>query len=247
MTITLLEHIARVKPITQTDRLWEVTRDYYYANGARMIAYRHFIGRPEHEPPERMTVRHEGFPEELVERLFQKQLVLVNPIPELASRTADPFFWSDIPSMTELLDKEEAFLDTLKEMQIGDGLAIQVFGPSSRNGIFNIGFGGDRPDLDMRALKELQLAGQLSHLAYIRMTPDYMPSAHGTVAMTDREREVLEWIARGKSNSVIAEILGISAHTVDTHVRRIFRKLDVNDRTTAAVKGLGAGLFPSAA
>ncbi len=247
MTITLQEHIARVKPITQTDMLWEVTRDFYYSHGARMIAYRHFIGRPEQEPREQMMFVSEGFPQDFIDRLFDERLILVNPIPELASRTADPFFWSDIPSMTELVDEEEAFLDVLAEMKIGDGLAIQVFGPMARNGIFNVGFGKTRPDLDMRVLKELQLAGQLSHLAFIRMTPDYIPPAHGAATMTEREREVLEWIARGKSNSVIADILGISVHTVDTHVRRIFRKLEVNDRTTAAVKGLGAGLFPSAA
>lgn len=69
-----------------------------------------------------------------------------------------------------------------------------------------------------------------------------MDFAGNDVALTRRERDVLEWIAQGKSNPVIAEILGISIHTVDTHIRRIFRKLGVNDRTTAAIKGLGAGL-----
>ncbi|SDL96350.1 helix-turn-helix transcriptional regulator [Aliiruegeria lutimaris] len=241
--MTIQEQIAVVRDISDTDTLWTATRDFFFSRGARMIAYRHFVGRPEPESLERMTFVAGGFPEGLVEKLFRERLVLVNPIPDLASRTADPFFWSDIPSMTELLESEEAFLETLKEFRVGDGLAIQVFGPMSRNGIFNVGFGETRPAFGKRDLKELQLAGQLSHLAYIRMTPE---RAQG-VRMTAREREILEWIARGKSNSVIADILGISVHTVDTHVRRIFRKLEVNDRTTAAVKGLGAGLVNSAA
>ena len=49
-------------------------------------------------------------------------------------------------------------------------------------------------------------------------------------------------MARGKSNGVIAEILGISDHTVDTLVRRVFAKLGVGDRISAAIKGIGAGL-----
>lgn len=239
MSNALKEQIARIKDLTEVVPLWEVTRDFFFAQGAAMIAYRHFVGHPDQEPEGQMMLVTEGFPEGFIERLFEKRLVLVNPIPDLATRTTDPFFWSDIPAMTSLLEREEAFLEEAARSEVGDGLAIPVFGAMSRNGVFNLGFGPERPPFGMKELKELQLAAQLSHLAYIRMTPDFQP---GKTLMTDREREVLEWIAQGKSNSVIAEILGISAHTVDTHVRRIFKKLDVNDRTTAAVKGLGAGL-----
>ena len=58
-----------------------------------------------------------------------------------------------------------------------------------------------------------------------------------------RETEVLAWVARGKSNAIIGEILGISAHTVDAHLRRIYLKLDVGDRISATVRGLGVGLI----
>ena len=48
---------------------------------------------------------------------------------------------------------------------------------------------------------------------------------------------------RGKSNASIGEILGISAHTVDAHLRRIYLKLGVVDRLSAALRGLGFGLI----
>ena len=50
-------------------------------------------------------------------------------------------------------------------------------------------------------------------------------------------------MAQGKSNGVIADILSISPGTVDTYLRRIFEKLDVTDRTSAAVKGVSMGLI----
>jgi len=52
--------------------------------------------------------------------------------------------------------------------------------------------------------------------------------------LTLREREVLCWLARGKSNAEIAMILGISAATVGKHLEHIYPKLGVENRTAAA-------------
>lgn len=56
--------------------------------------------------------------------------------------------------------------------------------------------------------------------------------------LTTREAEVLTWIARGKSNSDIATILNISPRTINTHLVQIFKKLNVENRTSAAVVSL---------
>ncbi len=53
-------------------------------------------------------------------------------------------------------------------------------------------------------------------------------------SLSPRERDVLRLLAGGLSNKEIAEILGISVHTVDVHNRRIFKKLGVRNRTGAA-------------
>jgi len=54
-------------------------------------------------------------------------------------------------------------------------------------------------------------------------------------SLTEREREVLEHVARGKSNKVIAQALDISHNTVKLHVRHIMAKLDLGSRVEAAV------------
>lgn len=56
---------------------------------------------------------------------------------------------------------------------------------------------------------------------------------HGLSA---REVEILDWVRVGKTNSEIASILGISVYTVKNHLRSIFKKLDVYNRTQAASK-----------
>jgi DNA-binding NarL/FixJ family response regulator len=52
--------------------------------------------------------------------------------------------------------------------------------------------------------------------------------------LTHRESEVLVWIARGKSNRDIAEILGLSPRTVNKHLEQIYAKLGVENRASAA-------------
>jgi DNA-binding CsgD family transcriptional regulator len=54
------------------------------------------------------------------------------------------------------------------------------------------------------------------------------------LGLTERETEVLLWIAQGKGNYEIAVILGAAVGTVRKHVERILRKLKVENRTAAA-------------
>jgi len=54
-------------------------------------------------------------------------------------------------------------------------------------------------------------------------------------SLTEREREVLDHVARGKSNKVIAKVLSISHNTVKMHVRHIMDKLNLHSRVEAAV------------
>ncbi|MFF2889688.1 LuxR C-terminal-related transcriptional regulator [Paenibacillus sp. NPDC057967] len=54
--------------------------------------------------------------------------------------------------------------------------------------------------------------------------------------LTEREKEVLQWMAEGASNKEIATRLIVTSETVKTHVRNIFRKLDVDRRMKAVAK-----------
>jgi DNA-binding NarL/FixJ family response regulator len=73
-------------------------------------------------------------------------------------------------------------------------------------------------------------------------TGPYMvdPNEH-FVPLSPREMEILEFVTQGKSNKEIAQSLGISHQTVKNHMTSILKKLDVRDRTQAAVYALRRG------
>lgn len=60
--------------------------------------------------------------------------------------------------------------------------------------------------------------------------------------LTEREHEILDLIAQGKSNGDIAEELSIASKTVSNHISNIFNKLQVVDRAQAVIKARDAGM-----
>jgi DNA-binding CsgD family transcriptional regulator len=63
-------------------------------------------------------------------------------------------------------------------------------------------------------------------------------NALGEYGLTPRESEVLAWVAKGKTNADVGEILQMSDRTVQKHLEHIYEKLGVETRTTATVRAL---------
>ena len=81
--------------------------------------------------------------------------------------------------------------------------------------------------------RELQLAETVRpHLANLYRLGGTAPRMAGA-PLTAREREVLEWVAAGKTNRDIASILGARPRTIEKHLERIYEKLGVETRTAA--------------
>lgn len=77
----------------------------------------------------------------------------------------------------------------------------------------------------------------------VRATRPFVPSAP-SVALSPREAEILGMLAEGLGNKIIAARLGISEHTVKTHVASVFAKLGAETRAEAVAIGVRHGLIP---
>ena len=67
-----------------------------------------------------------------------------------------------------------------------------------------------------------------------------------SLGLTPRECEILELLASGQSNKEMARSLGISPHTIKTHVARLYEKLEVRRRLPAVEKARWLALIPPA-
>lgn len=61
--------------------------------------------------------------------------------------------------------------------------------------------------------------------------------------LTGREVDVLRLIARGRTYSQVARELGVSAHTVGSHIKSAYRKLDVHSAAAAVLQAVRLGLI----
>ncbi len=64
-----------------------------------------------------------------------------------------------------------------------------------------------------------------------------------TLGISDREKEVLELLAAGRSNKEIANQLDVSPNTVKTHVAKLYEKLEVSRRTEAILRARELGMI----
>lgn len=84
-------------------------------------------------------------------------------------------------------------------------------------------------------------------LRRFRAVPGAAPAPPVASPLTPREAEVLQLIAKGLSYQRIAQTLGMSPHTVTSHIKQIYRKLAVNSRGEAVFEAQQLGLLPGAA
>ncbi len=103
----------------------------------------------------------------------------------------------------------------------------------------------DRLDTILRGIDEVIAGGAPlnSHIARMILTTfKAVRPATPDIDLTDRERETLSLLAKGLIKKEIAEQLGVSYHTVDTHVRNIYGKLKVHNLSGAVAKAIQLGL-----
>ncbi len=241
MTSTLRTFIEKTERVVDAEPLFRLFDTFVGAFGVDVTSY-HIMSEQLRAVPVETGLVRETLPDEWVKTYLARDYVSIDPMISMARFEAEPFYWFDVEKKMKLTREQRFFLAELRGAGLTDGLAVPIFGPMGTMAYFGLGAVNDTLDLPREEIMELQFACQRTHNKYVDITAHLAPGA-AKPKLSSRETEVLSLIATGLSNNTIAERLGITENTVDTIVRRSFRKLGVNNRITAVLRGVGAGLI----
>lgn len=184
------------------------------------------------------VLENAGFPAEWEAR-YRAGDYLFDPIASHAITRRGAFAWPDGLPVANLKPETRAYLGRLADYGMERGIGVPCFGPFARVGFVGVGLPDQGMPFDEHVLLKIEIAARLSHQRYLRLIEPFPPDFP---SLSERETEVMALIAQGKSNGVIAALLGIAPSSVDVYVKRIFAKLGVADRTSASVRALALGL-----
>lgn len=161
-------------------------------------------------------------------------------IEDLILEYGAPILWRDIESRIPLNERNRQILSAFHDYHGRDGICMPLFGPYAFQTLLSFALedGIDRVD-EPRVLAIAEMARQAQRRFVELSRCEQRPQS----PLSAREQEVLQQIALGRSKKMAARELGVSLSSIDTYLRRIFTKLEVNDRTEAVVRSLSLGLI----
>lgn len=184
------------------------------------------------------TIHLNTRPTEYVERYIEQNYVARDPVVTELKNNRGPYSWGDIKKK-KLSKVENDIIDEAREFQVKDGLIIPIVSLSNSMSVFSPC--GEDPLLTVRARSAVELIGMYSFQALKRSLIQQDQEDSTYTPLTPREREIMTWIAAGKSDDEIADILSIATTTVTSHVENSKHKLDAFKRTYAVVQAIRLG------
>lgn len=156
-----------------------------------------------------------------------------------SKRVVEPFFWYDAPHDPEQEPHQSAMVARAKEFGIPEALVVPVPGPRGCFGTIWMGGRGDRVELQQNRLV-IQAVGLAGFHRLLELN-EHTASTHPL--LSKRGREILAWVAEGKSAAEIGRVLHLSDRTIEWHIEEAMKKLGASTRTHAVVLAIRDGLI----
>jgi DNA-binding CsgD family transcriptional regulator len=178
------------------------------------------------------------WPAEWLLQYQQNDFVRHDLVPAMARLSTQPFTWLEALAGRAMTDKQREHHEWAVALGIADVFAVPIHYPGGDFGIC-VSIAGHAVE-DTFERDALQMASLFAHQRCRELGGQSGASSAPTL-LTPREVECLRWVLKGKSDTDIAKILGISHTTVHFHIERAKKKLGVKTRTQAAATVVSLG------
>lgn len=183
-----------------------------------------------------------NFPVSWTDHYFEHRYQTIDPVIVNAPRIEGPFLWDVMTVRCGLTRQQEEVMAQAREAKLRDGVGVPLHGPFGSCCLLTFAARDGHRDA-RHFLGKLGLLSAQFHLAYsdIGRAGDCPPAIP---ALSERERECLQWLATGRSRGDVGELLHVSENTVSFHLKNAFRKLEANSAILAIVKAIRFQLIP---
>lgn len=186
------------------------------------------------------AIRLHNYPAQWADYYDAHCLGVSDPVHRASHVTCLGFRWSQMPRMIPLTANDRRILALGSKQGIGDGFTVPAHIPGEARGSCSFANEAGRP-MREPLLPAAQLAGAFAFEAARRLWSGRGYRDAEAPQLTDRQRDCVLWVARGKGDWEIGRILGVSEQTVACHIKQACERYGVNKRTLLAIRTLFDG------
>ena len=187
------------------------------------------------------AIRLHNYPARWADYYDGNSLGVSDPVHRASHVTSVGFPWSRMSEMIPLTTEDRRVLAMGRDEGIGDGFTVPAHVPGEARGSCSFANEAGRP-MPQEMLLMAQLAGMFAFEGARRLWSirGHLPMPPRPV-LTDRQRDCVLWVARGKSDWEISLILGVGEETVARHIKQACERYGVNKRTYLVILTLFDG------
>lgn len=178
------------------------------------------------------------YPADWGRRYFARGYAFKDPTVRRLGTHQQPFAWSEVRATCRDDPEAQRVMDEAADFRLRDGITIPLM--TLDGAVAGFSLSGEHLGIDPAERPTLQLVTTYAFGHLLRLRGSDTAERAG---LAPREREALQWAAEGKTDWEIGELMGISSHGVDFHLRSARTKLGTTNRTQSVAIALRRGLI----
>lgn len=200
------------------------------------LGFKHFMitGLPSYGEDVETLIIANHWPAEWTDRYRTNRYFKDDPVSLWSFARSTPFTWAEAQAGTPETARTRQIKEEAKDMGMVDGIGFPMFDPANWQSVVSLA--ADAPVILTK--KEAGVIYLASVMAQSQAVELSRTTRNAHQELTVREKDVLTWMAHGKSLWEAAMILGISEATVKIHLAAIRTKLGATNTTHAVARGL---------
>jgi LuxR family transcriptional regulator, quorum-sensing system regulator BjaR1 len=181
-----------------------------------------------------------AWPKEWLNRYVSRGYARKDSIILRAKSNAAPFFWNELAPIIDADPAARLVMEEAREFNLVRGFTAAIPTLDGQTAGFNVG--GRHFEIDPDRRGQLTLIASYAIGRAIALQQESSNQIK-KVTLSPREREALQWAAEGKADWEIGEVMNISEHGADKHMRSVRVKLGAISRTQAVAEAIRRGLI----